>query len=145
MNEFRLPMEYNWELAHKKIAKTEYYTLDLSATNVVQVSTLKGIIEITNVDNVLVPPAAGFGSATGFYINNPKLLLTEANKDNIYIQYSLYYKAGANDPVIPYVISTGVLIPNGVGFSLYNANPTTSITDVPWIGKLYVYFELYTK
>lgn len=144
MNEFRLPMEYNWELAHKKIAKTEFYELDLATTNAVQVSTIKGIVEILGI-NGGGEPAPAFASAIQFYINNPKLLLTEANRDNIYIQYSVYYKPfGITDNAIPYVISNGVVVPDGVGFQIYNANPAAAGAD-NWEGKFYFYYELYTK
>lgn len=142
MNEFRLPMEYNWELAHKKIAKTEYYELDLDATNAVEVSTIKGIIEILNI--ATPNPAPGYGSSVTFYVNNPKLLLTEANRDNIYIQYSVYYKQDGVDNAIPHVVSSGIVIPDGVGFTLYNANPAAASGD-NWTGKFYFYYEIYTK
>ena len=146
MNEFRLPMEYNWELAHKKIAKTEYYELDLATTNAVQVSTIKGIIEILNINTLGGGPGYTFSSPIQFYVNNPKLLLTEANRDNIYIQYSIYYKPGGPDPdpTVPYVVSSGV-IPDGIGFTVYNAAGSSSITDLPWQGKFYFYYEIYTK
>lgn len=144
MNEFRLPMEYNWELAHKKIAKTEYYTLDASglAPLVVEVSTLKGIIEINNLDSVVPDPA--FASSLYLWINNSKLLLTEANRDNIYVQITPYYKQDVDDTFIPYILPSGFVTPDGLGLTVYNANPAVADTN-QGKGKFYIYYELYTK
>jgi hypothetical protein len=86
-------------------------------------------------------PAIAYGSSVGFFINNPDLDLTFANKDNIYVQYSVYYKNTITDNAIPYLISTGAV--NGLDFNLYNANPTLAGVN-NWDGALYVYYELYT-
>jgi hypothetical protein len=141
MKEFNLLKKFNWELASQPIAKTEYYELDIHTTNVVEVGTIKGIIEILNIDGVGPTPA--FASSVQFYINNSNLVLTEANRDNIYIQYSVYYKPGGVDNAIPYAISNGAT-PNGIGFQLYNANPATAGVD-NWEGKFYFYYEIYNK
>jgi hypothetical protein len=131
---------------------TAHYELDITQTNVVTVNTTKGIIDIIGMgtDPGLTPDYS-FGSTTEFYINNPKLILTEFNRDNIYIQYSVYYKPGVKDAVVPYVISTGILPSDGVKFRLYNAGsdpcpppPTPCAVQNPWTGALYVYYELYT-
>jgi hypothetical protein len=90
----------------------------------------------------LYTPAPAFSSTTAFYINNPDLDLTVGNRENIYMQYSVYYSRTTSDNTIPYVISTGVLA-NGIEFSLYNANPATAGVN-NWDGALYVYYELYT-
>ena len=142
MNEFNLPKKFNWELANQPIVKTAYYELDLAATNVVEVATLKGIIEILGIDGVGEPDPA-FATSIQFYINNRNLLLTEANRDNIYIQYSVYYKPNGVDNAIPYAISNGAT-PNGVGFQVYNANPAIAGVD-NWEGKFYFYYEIYNK
>jgi len=142
MNEFRLPKIFNWELANQPILKTAYYELDLAATSVVEVSTIKGIIEISGIDGI-GEPASAFATFIQFYINNPKLLLTEANRDNIYIQYSVYYKPVGVDNAIPYVISNGAT-PTGLGFQVYNANPAVAGVD-NWEGKFYFYYEIYNK
>lgn len=143
MKEFQLPKKFNWQTASEPIIKTEYYELDLATTNVVEVGTIKGIIEIFNINGVGEPDAA-FGSSVQFYINNRNLLLTEANRDNIYIQYSVYYKPGGVDNTIPYVISNGIVVTNGVGFQVYNANPALAGAD-NWEGKFYFYYEIYNK
>jgi hypothetical protein len=123
------------------VANTAHYELDMSSTSTVTVNTTKGIIDIIGMGtNVSLTPARGFGSTTPFYINNPELDLTVGNRDNVYVQYSVYYSQGVDDNAIPYLISTGVS--NGLGFNLYNANPVTADTD-NWQGSLYVYFELY--
>ena len=142
MNEFRLPKVFNWELANQPILQTAYYELDLTATSVIDVSTIKGIIEISGIDGVGEPDPA-FATAIQFYINNPKLLLTEANRDNIYIQYSIYYKPVGVDNAIPYAISNGAT-PTGLGFQVYNANPAIAGVD-NWEGKFYFYYEIYNK
>jgi hypothetical protein len=74
-------------------------------------------------------------------IDNPDLDLTIANRDNVYVQYSVYYKNTITDNAIPYLISTG--ISNGLEFNLYNANPAIAGAN-NWDGALYVYYELYT-
>jgi hypothetical protein len=142
MNEFRLPKVFNWQLASQPIVKTEYYELDLNATNVVEVGSIKGIIEISGIDGVGEPDPA-FATSIQFYINNRNLLLTEANRDNIYIQYSIYYKPVGVDNAIPYAISNGAT-PIGLGFQVFNANPAAAGVD-NWEGKFYFYYEIYNK
>jgi hypothetical protein len=142
MNEFRLPKVFNWQLASQPIVKTEYYELDLDATNVVEVGSIKGIIEISGIDGVGEPDPA-FATSIQFYINNRNLLLTEANRDNIYIQYSIYYKPVGVDNAIPYAISNGAT-PTGLGFQVFNANPAAAGVD-NWEGKFYFYYEIYNK
>jgi hypothetical protein len=142
MNEFKLlPKVFNWQKWRDKIIKTEYYELDLATTNVANVSTIKGIVEIMNINGVSEPDPA-FSTSQQIYINNPNLLLTEANRDNIYIQYSVYYKPSGTDNVVPYVVSNGIVVPNGVGFQIYNANPAIAGAN-NWEGKLYLYYEIY--
>jgi hypothetical protein len=121
---------------------TAHYTLDITSTNVVNVNTVKGIIDIENMGlDVAFTPDPDYGSSVSFLINNPNLDITFANRDNIYIQYSVYYNQAFGDNVIPCLISTGVT--NGLGFTLYNANPTVAGLN-NWTGALYVYYELYT-
>ncbi len=123
-------------------ANTAHYELDIAVSQVVEVSTPRGIIDIVNMGTAaLLTPDPAFATSVPFFINNPELDLTFANRDNIYVQYSLYYNRAVNDDAIPYLISTG-LTP-GLGFNLYNANPTGP--DIAnWTGALYVYYELYT-
>jgi hypothetical protein len=94
-----------------------------------------------NINGVSEPDPA-FSTSQQIYINNPNLLLTEANRDNIYIQYSVYYKPSGTDNVVPYVVSNGIVVPNGVGFQIYNANPAIAGAN-NWEGKLYLYYEIY--
>lgn len=122
---------------------TKHYELDISVPNfTVTVDTPKGIIDIINT-NSGGGPAENFGSPYIFFIDNPALDLTAANRDNVYVQYSVYYSPAVDDNAIPYLVSTGFLPTNGVGFSLYNANPAAADTN-NWAGALYVYYELYT-
>jgi hypothetical protein len=123
-------------------ANTKHYELNITATNVVTVDTPRGIIDITGMgSSVPLTPAAAFASSVSFIIDNPDLDLTIANRDNVYVQYSVYYKNTITDNAIPYLISTGVA--NGLEFNLYNANPTLAGVN-NWDGALYVYYELYT-
>jgi hypothetical protein len=123
-------------------ANTKHYELDRAVTDVVTVNTTRGIIDILGMgSSVLLTPAAAFASSVSFIIDNPDLDLTVANRDNIYVQYSLYYKNVATDNTVPYLISTGIA--TGLEFNLYNANPTLAGAN-NWDGDLYVYYELYT-
>ena len=123
-------------------ANTKHYELDITATSVVTVNTTRGIIDILGMgSSAPLTPDEAFGSSVSFFINNLDLDLTFANRDNIYVQYSVYYKNTITDNAIPYLISTGVA--NGLEFNLYNANPTLAGVN-NWTGALYVYYELYT-
>ena len=102
------------------VANTAYYTVDLGVTNVVNVTTQKGVIEIT-MDNTIADPLPAFGSIVPLVINNVDMDFS--NADNVYIQTSPYYNPAIGDTFIPYVISTGVL-PIGASFAIFNANPT---------------------
>ena len=124
------------------IANTAHYELDITATSVVTVNTIRGIIDIINTGSLFFPPDPAYASSIQGFINNPDLDLTAGNRDNIYIQYSVYYSQTIDDNVIPYLIATGVT-PLGLGFNLYNANPAVAGAN-NWAGELYVYYELYT-
>jgi hypothetical protein len=121
---------------------TTHYELDLTEDDVVTVNTTNGIIDILGMGTESTfTPGEAFSSTTAFYINNPNLDLTVGNRDNIYVQYSVYYDQTVSDNTIPYLISTGMT--TGLKFNLYNANPATAGVN-NWGGALYVYFELYT-
>lgn len=121
---------------------TAHYELDITTSNTVTVNTTRGIIDITGMGtSAPLTPLEGYGSSVYFAINNPDMDLTITNRDNIYIQYSVYYKQGIDDNAIPYLISTGINL--GPEFNLYNTNPAAA--DIAnWTGALYVYYELYT-
>jgi len=126
------------------IGNTKHYELDRSIADTVIVDTPRGIIDITGMgtSSNLTPPAA-YANAVKFFINNLDLDLSVANRDNIYVQYSVYYKrAATDDNTMPYLLSTGAS-PTGLEFNLYNANATTAGAN-NWDGALYVYYELYT-
>jgi hypothetical protein len=124
------------------VGNTKHYTLDLPTTNVVTVNTPRGIIDIFGMGGGPLIPAPAYASSVSFYINNPDLDLTAGNRDNIYVQYSVYYRQAIGDNAIPHLIATGAT-PLGLGFNLYNANPANALTN-NWTGDVYVYFELYT-
>jgi hypothetical protein len=124
------------------IANTAHYELDITSTSTVTVTTTRGIIDIVNMGtSAPLTPGAAYATSVSFLINNPDLDLTIINRDNVYVQYSVYYKNTITDNVIPHLIATGVS--NGLEFNLYNANPTTAGVN-NWDGDLYVYYELYT-
>jgi hypothetical protein len=124
------------------IANTAHYELDIAATSVVTVTTARGIIDIVNMGtSAPLTPSAAYATSVSFLIDNPDLDLTITNRDNVYVQYSVYYKNTITDNVIPHLIATGVS--NGLEFNLYNANPTIAGVN-NWDGDLYVYYELYT-
>ena len=121
---------------------TKHYELAINQNNVVTVDTPRGIIDITGMGTAnYLTPDPSFGSTTLFVIDNPSLDLTVPNRDNVYVQFSVYYKQIVDDNAIPYLISTGLA--NGLEFNLYNANPTLAGVN-NWDGELYVYYELYT-
>lgn len=121
---------------------TKHYVLDRTETSVVTVDTTTGIIDILGMGtDPFLTPGSAFTSSVLFVIDNPALDLTEPNRDNVYVQFSVYYKQSNDDNAIPYLISTGINA--GLEFNLYNANPATPGVD-NFQGPLYVYFELYT-
>ena len=124
-------------------ANTKHYELNITATNVVTVDTPRGIIDILGMgSSAPLTPDKAYGTSVSFLINNPDLDLTFANRDNIYVQYSVYYKLTTGpDNTIPYLIATGASA--GLEFTLYNANPFPAGAN-NWDGDLYVYYELYT-
>ena len=124
------------------LANTAHYELDITQSSVVTVNTTRGIIDILGMGtSVGLTPDPAFATSVFFTINNPNLDLTVPNRDNVYVQYSVYYNQRNDDNAIPYLISTG--FNPGLEFNLYNANPAPADVD-NWQGALYVYFELYT-
>jgi hypothetical protein len=123
-------------------ANTVHYELDITQTSTVTVTTPRGIIDILGMgSSAPLTPDPAYATSVGFYINNLDLNLTAGNRDNIYVQYSIYYSQDSDDNAIPYLIATGAT-PLGLGFNLYNANPAAAGTN-NWEGALYVYYELY--
>lgn len=121
---------------------TKHYVLDITGTSVVTVDTTTGIIDILNLGTASqYTPGSAFTSSVQFVIDNPALDLTIPNRDNVYVQYSVYYNQTGSDNAIPYLISTGYNA--GLEFNLYNANPAVPGVD-NFKGALYVYFEIYT-
>lgn len=112
-------------------ANTAYYTLDLTNTSVVDVTTPKGVIEIT-MDSGLVSPLPLCETAVGFTITNANVDFS--NSDNIYMQHSAYYNPPLGDNFVPHVISTGVLA--GANYAIFNTNllRQTSIRGYSYTG-----------
>jgi hypothetical protein len=118
------------------VANTAYYTLDYSLGFTVDVTTQKGVIEITNFAGDVPDPA--FASAVPLIIQNTDI--TFGNPDNIYVQLTPYYKPAVDDTFIPYVLATGAIL--GQEIAIFNANPALAGAN-QGTGFLYVYYELY--
>ena len=137
-----LAMTLNNAVQSGNIGNTKHYELDITTTSTVTVDTPRGIIDILGMgSSAPLTPTAAYGSSVSFLIDNPDLDLSVANRDNIYVQYSVYYKNTITDNAIPYLIAIGASA--GLEFNLYNANPALAGAN-NWDGELYVYFELYT-
>jgi hypothetical protein len=124
------------------VANTAHYELDITVTNVVTVSTPRGIIDIIGMGVPGNTPGPSYATPELIYINNPELNLTVANRENIYIQYSIYYSPAIDDNAIPYVLATGA-VTTGLELSVFNANPAIAGAN-NWTGAFYLYYELYT-
>ena len=120
------------------VANTDYYTVDLAVTSVVNVTTQKGVIEIT-MNETLSAPKPAFVSSVVLTIANADMDFIDLDK--VYIQFSTYYSQTANDTFIPYVLSTGGA-PTGINLDIYNANPSPAGLS-QFKGKFYLYYELY--
>lgn len=124
------------------VANTGSYELDLAVTNVVTVTTQKGIIDIVGMGVPGNTPDPSFATAEVIYINNPALDLTIANRENIYVQYSIYYSPAVDDFAIPYILATTAPTV-GLELSIFNASPVLAGAN-QWTGAFYLYYELYT-
>jgi hypothetical protein len=119
------------------IANTGYYTVDLATSSTVDVRTQKGVIEIT-MDETNTNPLPAFASSIGLTIANSEMDFT--NPDNIYIQFSVYYRPNPADNFIPYVVSNGAI--SGANFEIFNATPTLAGLS-QFTGRFYLHYELY--
>lgn len=114
-----------------------FYEHDFSLTNIVNVTTSKGIIEFTNF--TASGPSGPFNDFTYFEISHPMLLSSVVDVDQVYIQLSVYYTpTSPGDSVVPYVIASGGG-PVGRQFKIYNA-ATPDTND--WEGLFYIYYEI---
>lgn len=98
-------------------ANTGYYSVDLSLTSTLDVTTPKGIVEII-MDATNNNPLPTFETAVPLTITNANMDFT--NADNIYMQHSVYYNPTIADEFIPYVITTGVIA--GANYAIFNAS-----------------------
>jgi hypothetical protein len=137
-----LAMTLNNAVQSGNIGNTKHYELDITATSTVIVDTPRGIIDIIGMgSSAPLTPDPAYGTSVTFVIDNLDLDLTVANRDNVYVQYSVYYKNTITDNAIPHLIAIGAT--TGLEFNLYNANPAIAGVN-NWDGDLYVYYELYT-
>lgn len=119
-------------------ANTAYYTLDISQTNVVEVTTPKGVIEVL-LESGMTDPEPAFDSALPIIISNPDMDFS--NADFIYEQITPYYSPAPDDTFIPYALPTGFVV-TGAQLAVLNANPNPAGTN-QFKGRFYIYFELY--
>ena len=119
------------------VANTGYYTVDLASTITVDVTTQKGVIEVT-LDETDVNPQPAFASAVPLIITNADMDFSDPDK--VYSLYSVYYNPAIDDTFIPYVLATG--FSSGANYAIFNANPNIAGSN-QFTGKLYLYYELY--
>lgn len=118
------------------VSNTAYYTLDYSSGIAVNVTTQKGIIEITNFAPAVPDPS--FLNAAPLIIQNADI--TFGNPDNLYLQLTPYYRPAVDDTFIPYLLATGAIL--GQETAIFNASPAIAGAN-QGTGLLYVYYELY--
>jgi len=103
------------------VANTGYYTVDLNTTSTVNVTTPKGVIEITMDSTNATDPAANFATSVGLTINNPDMDFSDLDK--VYYQATPYYNPDqSGDTFIPYVLAVGAL--PGLNLEIFNASST---------------------
>lgn len=122
---------FNWELAHERIQDAPLYHLDWSATNVVEVNSWRGIIDIENFASN--PPAPSLGGQVIMKLKGPQVA---TKREQFYIQVTPYY-AVAEDAAIPYVIPVGLVANDASDIAIYNM-ASGGAFDAPF----YIYFEL---
>lgn len=135
-------LQYMYDYIQSDTGIIGKYDLDASTSSIVPVTTIKGIVDIVNMDGVLmVPPGPSFVAPFAIYLQNP--ILNIANRDNLYMQITPYYAPFlGDDNVIPYVLPVGFT--DGLQILIYNANPAVAGTD-NWKGALYIYYEIKEK
>lgn len=118
----------------------KHYELDMALSTSVEITSWKGIIDITNADKFLPDPSITFGSSVTLTLVNPAIVA--AGVDNTYVQITPYYNPAINDFVIPYVIPIGGG-PTGLNLAIYNASSTPAGAG-QWTGAFYIYYEIKT-
>lgn len=113
-----------------------YYNLDVTSTLIVDITTTKGIIDITGMDTLAPDPDVAFGSAVVILLTHPDIPFTT---DDTYVQLTPYYNPAVDDAAIPYTLVTGML--NGVNVSIFNASPAVAGAG-QWAGLFYLYYEI---
>ena len=121
---------FNWETAHQRIQDAPLYHLDWNVTNVVEVNSWRGIIDIENFD--ANPPAASLGGAVLLKLKGPQVA---TNREQFYIQLTPYYDI-SQDSAIPYVLPVGFTT-DVADIAIYNLSANGA-----WDAPFYIYFEL---
>lgn len=119
----------------------KHYELDMSTSSSVEITSWKGIVDITGIDAFSPPdPDVAFGSFVIVTLVNPAIVT--AGVDNTYVQITPYYNPGIDDWAIPYVMPIGGG-PSGLNLAVYNASPTAAGAG-QWTGAFYIYYEIKT-
>ena len=117
---------------------TAYYQHDFSTGPYINVTTKKGVIEITNLNSQAPNPLPALATSIGVIINNTTMDYTDPDK--VYLQVTTYYNPAALDTFIPYVLPTG--FSGGSAINIYNLSPAVAGVN-QFQGKLYLYYETY--
>jgi hypothetical protein len=119
----------------------KHYELDMSLASSVEITSSKGIIDITGIDAFSPPdPDTAFGSYVIITLVNPAIVA--AGVDNTYVQVTPYYNPAMDDWAIPYLMPIGGG-PTGLNVAVYNASPTPAGAN-QWTGAFYIYYEIKT-
>lgn len=118
----------------------KHYELDMALSTSVEITSWKGIIDITNADNFLPDPDVTFGGSVTLTLVNPAIVA--AGVDNTYVQITPYYSPAIDDWAIPYVMPIGGG-PSGLNLAVYNASSTPAGAN-QWSGAFYIYYEIKT-
>ena len=121
---------FNWQTGSEKIQDTPLYHLDWSNTNILEVNSWRGIIDIENFDTNA--PAVSLGGAVLLKLKGPQVA---TNREQFYLQITPYYDI-SQDAAIPYVLPVGFSV-DVADVAIYNM-ASGGTFDAPF----YLYFEL---
>lgn len=133
-------LQYLYDYIESDTGIIGQYEADFAVSTVVPVTTMKGIIDVHNMDQAIALPGPALANAEIITLQNP--ILTLANRENLYLQLTPYYAPAPSDNVIPYILATGFL--DGLQIAIFNMNPAAADTD-NWKGSFYIYYEIKEK
>lgn len=139
-NETRLPLQYNWQMANKKIEPTETYDFDLSTGTTVTVQALRGVITFSNLDSLGPDPEPGCASAVTITLYNPRLNFD--NPEKVYLNLTPYYVLSGDDSFVPHTV-VATINGDGADILLYNVSPVAAGAN-QGEGTLKFYYEFFS-